>query len=99
MIQGTLNFTQPEPPPRGKFNGSDYDGKRDDDRLRGQQLRIWEATKSGAWMTLGAIAAATGDPEASISAQLRHLRKPRFGSHTVSKRHVGGGLYEYRVTV
>ena len=43
-----------------------------------------------------------GDPEASASAQLRHLRKPRFGSHTVEKRNRGArefGLWEYRLTL
>lgn len=38
-------------------------------------------------------------PENSISAQLRHLRKLRFGSFQVDKRHKGNGLWEYRVKV
>jgi len=37
-------------------------------------------------------------PENSISAQLRHLRKVRFGSFQVDKRHKGNGLWEYRVS-
>jgi hypothetical protein len=52
------------------------------------------------WRTLDEIAAVTGDPTASISAQLRHLRKPRFGSYIVKKRRRGDlslGLYEYQV--
>jgi len=36
---------------------------------------------SGRWLTLGAIREKTGDAEASISAQLRHLRKEKHGSH------------------
>lgn len=51
----------------------------------------------GQWRTLAEISAVTGDPPASVSAQLRHLRKPRFGAHLVSKRHLGQGLYVYRV--
>jgi len=50
---------------------------------------------------LSEIAAAAGDPEASVSAQLRHLRKPRFGSYVVEKRPRGdrsAGLFEYRVS-
>ena len=39
--------------------------------------------------TLDAIAAAAGDPHASVSAQLRHLRKPRVGGYTVEKRYRG----------
>lgn len=85
-----------------RFNGSDYQPERDNARLTGQVLRVFEYMKSGEWRTLGEIAAATGDPPASISAQLRHLRKRRFGSHQVDKRHrgePGNGLYEYRVIV
>jgi hypothetical protein len=40
----------------------------------------------------------TGAPPASVSAQLRHLRKPRFGGFTVEKRYLRDGLYTYRVT-
>ena len=81
------------------FNGSNYIPKRDDIRLTGQLLRIWGVMKSGPWLTLSEIAKATGDPEASISAQLRHLRKPRFGSHTVKKMYLGEGLYMYKLIV
>jgi hypothetical protein len=81
------------------FDGSDYVPGRDDDRLRGQQLRIWSLMCDGKFRTLGQIAAVTGDPEASISAQLRHLRKPRFGSFCVDKEYVDHGLFKYRVSL
>jgi hypothetical protein len=45
--------------------------------------------------TLRQISNATGDPEASVSAQLRHLKKERFGGFIVEKEHVGNGLYRY----
>lgn len=83
-----------------RFNGSDYNRKYDDTRLTGQLHRIFTLMKDGSWRTLQEIALATGDPQASISAQLRHLRKPRFGSFTVHKRSRGErsrGLYEYKV--
>jgi hypothetical protein len=38
------------------------------------------------WLTLGEIADVTEFGEASISAQLRHLRKPRYGRFRVEKR-------------
>jgi hypothetical protein len=79
------------------FDGDDYNHKRDSERLTGQLLRIFEVVKDGKWRTLKEIALLTGDPEASISAQLRHLRKPRFGSHEVEKEYVDKGLYKYRV--
>ena len=44
------------------------------------------AAQRGAWMTLGEIAGLTEIGEASVSAQLRHLRKWRHGGHCVEKR-------------
>lgn len=82
---------------RVRFAGSDYEPARDDVRLTGQLLRVFECVKDGRWRTLAEIAAATGDPPASVSAQLRHLRKDRFGGHDVRKEHVGGGLFRYRL--
>lgn len=82
------------------FNGSNYEPKLDDARLRGQIKRIYEVMKDGKWRTLGEIEALTGDPPASISAQLRHLRKARFGGFEVNKQQRGlreGGLFEYQV--
>ena len=71
------------------FDGPAYRPEHDRDRLTGQLRRIVDVMKDGEWRTLGEIREMTGDPEASISAQLRHLRKPRFGSHTVLKRRRG----------
>lgn len=85
-----------------RFNGAVYEPKHDDVRLTGQLERIFSLMKDGSWRTLYEISEFTGDPEASISAQLRHLRKARFGSHTVEKQPRGEraiGLYEYRLIV
>jgi hypothetical protein len=80
-----------------RFNGADYSPNRDNARLTGQLLRIWEVVIDGRWYTLKDIAVRTGDPEPSISAQLRHLRKPRFGSYIVEREYIANGLYQYRV--
>jgi hypothetical protein len=80
-----------------RFNGSDYDQARDSVRLTGQILRVWNVMVDGRWRTLEQISALTRDPPASVSAQLRHLRKKRFGEHQVEKRNRGNGLFEYRV--
>lgn len=80
-----------------KFNGSDYNDARDGDRLKGQLLRVYQFMRGGGWHSLKDIADGTGDPEASISAQLRNLRKPRFGGHTIEKTYQGNGLYIYRM--
>jgi len=85
---------------RFRFNGSDYDRREDDARLASQLDRVFELMKDGQWRTLQEIAVATHDPPASVSAQLRHLRKPRFGGHTVNKQTRGErdkGLFEYQL--
>jgi hypothetical protein len=85
-----------------RFNGSDYDRIHDDIRLTGQIRRVFSCMEDGTWRTLDEIARETRDPAASVSAQLRHLRKERFGSHTVEKRPRGdraNGLWEYRLIV
>ncbi len=83
-----------------RFNGPEYVERFDHARLTGQLLRVYAHMREGRWQTLEEIARATGDPQASVSAQLRHLRKPRFGSHVVEKRPRGNramGLWEYRL--
>jgi hypothetical protein len=92
----------PEPPvapASPEFDGDDYQPATDKKRLTTQLDEIFAVLKSGAWYTLFELARLTGHPEASISAQLRNLRKPRFGGHKIEKRrqHAGGGLYEYRL--
>lgn len=93
MSQLAIDFSAP------RFDGADYRPPRDHTRLAGQLQRIWECMRDGQWRTLPEIHAITGDPEASISAQLRHLRKPRFGAHGVDREYVANGLYRYRVVV
>ena len=60
------------------------------------------AKRYGAWMTLRELARLTGYGEASISAQLRHLRKEQYGGFAVAKRRrdgelglTGGPVWEY----
>jgi hypothetical protein len=65
------------------------------------------ARDCGAWLTLEELARLTHYPPASISAQLRHLRKPQYGAFVVEKRRreyeeVGrieeqGAVWEYRL--
>lgn len=82
------------------FNGPDYQHELDLVRLTGQIARVKECMIDGKWRSLNEIADITGDPHASISAQLRHLRKRRFGSWIVDKRRRGKprvGLFEYKL--
>jgi hypothetical protein len=80
-----------------KFAGADYVPSRDDRRLTGQIERVYNLMSDGKWRTLRQIAEGTGDPEASVSAQLRHLRKAKWGAHTIERRHIEFGLFEYRL--
>jgi hypothetical protein len=80
------------------FDGPEYHPPRDRERLGKQYDRIMAVMTDGRWRTLAEIGEITGDPHASISAQLRHFRKKKFGSHIVLKRRRGDparGLYEY----
>lgn len=84
------------------FDGPDYEPDADHHRLSKQHDRVRETALHwpGGWFTLEEMSQKTGDPAASVSAQLRHLRKPRFGSYIVEKRRRGdrsAGLFEYRV--
>jgi len=86
----------------GLFAGACYEPLCDEIRLKKQSLRIFRLMADGEWRTLPEINDATRDPPASISAQLRHFRKKRFGCHLVDKRHRGddaGGLWEYHLVV
>jgi hypothetical protein len=80
-----------------RFDGAAYVPKRDDARLSGQIERVYRLMRDGEWRTLDEIARATGDPQASVSAQLRHLRKARFGGHRVDREYDGAGLHRYRL--
>ena len=84
------------------FNGPEYNPSIDQGRLSKQYNRIFRIMSDGQWRTYEEIASLSGDPENSISAQLRHMRKPRFGSHVIERRSRDDrekGLYEYRLTV
>lgn len=100
LFQNTQGVLKAKDFSKSRFNGSDYEPEFDDQRLRGQIKRIYDLMIDGQWRTLAEIEQATSDPPASISAQLRHLRKKRFGAHDIEKRARGDrhiGLFEYRL--
>ena len=80
-----------------EFGGDTFDQTRDGARLNAQAQKVFDVMCDRSWRTLGQIAEATGAPEASVSARLRDLRKPRFGGFTVERRHRDRGLWEYRL--
>ena len=79
------------------FNGSDYVAERDNERLGSQLERVRDLMADAQWRSLNQIALATGAPAASVSAQLRHLRKERHGGNIVNKRYIDRGHYLYQV--
>ena len=79
-----------------RFDGPDLT-EADDRRLSTQLLRVQEALADGNWWTLAELARMAGSSEAGASARLRDLRKARFGRHTVERRRVRAGLWEYRL--
>jgi len=99
MTQSELDFT-PSQEQSFNFDGDDYNPDLDQKRLTGQICRIYREMISGKWLTVDEIAAATNDPQTSVSAQIRNLRKPAFGGHFIPKRRrVISGLYEFKLTV
>ena len=82
-----------------KFDGSDYIPERDNERLTRLVDMIFNLMKDSKYRTLEQISDITKSPQASVSAHLRHLRKQKFGSHTVNKKYMGDGLYTYQLIV
>ena len=92
-----------------RFDGATIVAEWDSERLTGQLRAVWQLMGDGQWRTLDGIAHAVRRvpgceraTEASISARLRDLRKPRFGAHTVERRRRGdpvAGCFEYRLVL
>lgn len=99
--QASFPFAPDVTVPSRKQTEPHFEGPADEPdrakRLTAQQEDIKRLMSDRLYRTLEEIHEATGHPVASISAQLRHLRKPRFGSWRVEKQHMGHGLWAYRV--
>ena len=81
----------------GSTYGPAYVPVRDEARLTAQLGAIWDYIRDQHWFTLAEVEGELGFPQASISAQLRHLRKSRFGGHRIIKRYIDNGLWEYQL--
>jgi hypothetical protein len=91
MTQGDLLSWRPD------FDGSTYERDRDQGRLFAQLHRIKGLMSDGQWWTLPYLEECSLFPQASISARIRDLRKSKWGGHTVERRHVSKGLWEYKL--
>jgi hypothetical protein len=90
----------------GDFDGFHYEPKKDRYRLIGQIEEIYKIMQKHStdmfgtekWMTVGEISIHTEFREASISAQLRNLRKEKFGGHDIQGRYrKSTRIFEYRL--
>ena len=79
------------------FDGVTFDAARDGARLTNQLARVKDLMADGRWWTLQQVAANLHASEASVSARLRDLRKPKFGRYQVERRYVERGVWQYRV--
>lgn len=84
-------------PPPGHRGGTTYDDDEDYVRLNKQATDVWRVMFDRRWYTLSRLEVLTGHPQASISARIRDFRKERFGSHTVERVRLEGGLFTYRL--
>jgi len=94
-IEARIVETPPRPP--DDFDGETYVRPRDHDRLFAQLAKVQSAMADHSWHTLPELELVTGAPQASISARLRDLRKPKFGGYLVERQYVAAGLWEYRL--
>ena len=84
------------------FDGETYEPEHDKIRLTGQLGRVYQTLQDGQWHTLEGIAEkhrtrGHTDSLQGLSARLRDLRKPRFGSHTIERKRLHGGTWVYRL--
>jgi hypothetical protein len=82
------------------FDGETYRRALDHARLSGQLKRVYLLMLDGQWGTLRGIAAEVLAPEASVSARLRDLKKPKFGGFNIERKRIddgGNGLHVYRM--
>lgn len=79
------------------FDGKTYNPEEDYERLASQLQAVTNIMSDNEWHTLAELHAEVGGSEAAISARVRDLRKPKYGSRTIMRRYVGYGVWEYRM--
>ena len=79
------------------ITGSDYNPKLDKKRLETQmdQIKDFMLRRGNAFASLDLISNETDHPHASVSAQLRNLRKLGY---VIEKKRILDGLWVYRMT-
>jgi hypothetical protein len=82
-----------------RFDGETFDRERDGERLATLLGRVKAEMGDGQWKTLRHLAVKCKGSEASVSARIRDLRKPKFGGFNIEHRCVGSGVWEYRMSL
>lgn len=81
-----------------EFSGSHYNKEIDEARLERQIDRVLRVLQQNGWLTVTDIANKTGDPENSIQAQIRNLRKAKNGGFIIdATRATKTGLFKYKL--
>lgn len=81
-----------------RIDGAFYDPALDEQRLTTQMDKVRLLMLDGRWHYVAAMAEVLGEPETSISAQIRNLRKKENGGHTIiTRRDRDTGLFLYRL--
>jgi hypothetical protein len=68
-------------------------------RFDTQLAVLLNALQNTGWWTLKQLSDATGSPEPSVSANLRHLRKKQFGGHKIERRRLNGTSYTWEYSI
>jgi hypothetical protein len=79
-----------------QFDGVTYSEELDGPRLSSQLERVRRLLSDGRWRSIAAVARICGGSESGISARIRDLRKPKFGSLLIERKRIEGGLWFYR---
>ena len=80
-----------------EFDGDDYVSSRDKPRLTQQIHQVRMYMENNNWLSVKQISDDLNFPEPSVSAQIRNLRKEKFGNRIVERRYQGNGLYEFKL--
>ena len=82
------------------FDGTAYEADKDQVRLTAQMKDVHAVLLCGSWHTVDEIHDSTGHPHNSVSAQIRNLRKSRFGGYSITGRYRNGTrIFEYKLEV
>lgn len=99
---GSADPSSPRTAPTVHFDSGVRLEREDHVRLGAQIARVRSVLADGGWWSVPRLHNAiffrfdVRDPEPSISAQIRNLKKTKHGGHAIERRRVGN-VYEFRL--